>query len=108
MGATCIKIPSPASSRQPSHGSQGSNGGPKVSDLAVFYEEQNPNASFEEILRQLSRGGGNTNTNTNTNTVSGWAAHYEGENPNATFDEILQMITARRRLSALGVAPARS
>ena len=106
MGATCIKIPSPASSRQPSQGSQGSNGGPKVSDLAVFYEEQNPNASFEDILKQLSRGRGTMNAS--TNTVSGVAAHYEGEHPNASFDEILQMISARRRLSALGVAPARS
>jgi hypothetical protein len=106
MGATCIKIPSPASSRQPSLASQGPNGGPKVSDLAAFYEEQSPNSSFEEILKQLSRGRGNTNTN--TNTVSGLASYYEGENPNATFDDILEMITARRRLSTLGVAPARS
>jgi len=90
MGATCIKIPSPSSSRQPST-SQGSNGGMKVSDLAALYEEQNPYASFDDILKQLSRG------RENTNTVSGLAAYYEGEHPNATFDEIWQMIDARRR-----------
>jgi hypothetical protein len=106
MGATCIKIPSPASSRQTSYGSQGSNGAPKVSDLAVLYEEQNPNASFDEILKQLSRGRGSMNTS--TNTVSGLAAYYEGEHPNAAFDEILQMITAPRGVSAFGAAPARS
>jgi hypothetical protein len=90
MTATCIKIPSPASSRQPSLTGQGSNGGPKVSDLAGLYEEQNPNASFDDILKQLSKG------RENTNTVSGLAAYYEGEYPNATFDEILQMINSRR------------
>lgn len=86
LGNTCVKVSSPSSSRHVSVTSQGSNGGPKVSVLANFYEEQNPNASFEDILKQLSRG------RVNTNTVSGLAAYYEQANPGASFDDILTMI----------------
>lgn len=85
-GNTCVKVSSPSSSRHPSVTSQGSNGGPKVSALAQYYEEQTPNASFDDIVKQLSRG------RVNTNTVSGLAAYYEQANPGASFEDILAMI----------------
>ena len=61
-----------------------------MSEMALFYEEQYPHASYDDIFRHLLRRYGNENT------VSGLASSYELESPTATFDQILNMINTRR------------